>query len=56
MVGSPWGTLCRTVNFGNFLYPSASFNVFERQQLRVRPVEMIGNVGYLLIELREGVA
>ena len=36
--------------------PLAPLGVLKCEQLVVRPVEMIGQTGYLLVELREGVA
>ncbi len=41
---------------GDFLHPSPPLGVLEREQLLVRPVEMVGDIGYLLVEPVEGVA
>ena len=48
--------LCQTVNLVEFLNPAAAFSVLERHELFVGPVEVIGEIGYLLVELSEGVA
>jgi len=50
------GPLGRAIDLRNLFQPPPPLAVFERHQLFVRPVEVIGDVGYLLIQLREGVA
>jgi len=40
----------------NILHPTSSVGMFQRHQRIGRPVQMIGEIGYLLIEQREGVA
>ena len=44
------------VDLGDFVDPAPSIGVFEREQVFGRPVKVISDIGYLLIELREGVA
>jgi hypothetical protein len=44
------------VNSGDLLHPLSPLGVLEREQLVVRPVEVIGEIGYLLVKLCEGVA
>ncbi len=43
-------------NPGYFHHPPPPFGMLKRQQLLVRPVEMVGDIGYLLVEPVEGVA
>jgi len=38
------------VDFGNLCNPTLTLAVFERQDLLVRPVKVIGDIRYLLIE------
>lgn len=40
----------------NLFDPLPPFGVFKRQQLIVWPVKVIGDIGHLLMQLREGVA
>jgi hypothetical protein len=40
----------------NLGYPQPSFLVLQIHHFRMRPVEVIGDEGYLLAELLEGVA
>jgi hypothetical protein len=40
----------------NLLYPAPSFAVLEIQHVAMRPVEVIREKGYLLIQRVEGVA
>ena len=44
------------IDVGDLRYPLLAFGVFELQQLIQRPVEVIGQVGYLLVQAIEGVA
>lgn len=44
------------VDSGKLFHPLPPLGVLKREQLVVRPVEVIGETGYLLVELREGVA
>lgn len=44
------------VYFSNFLNPAATSAMFHLQHLLLGPVKMVGNVGYLLVQLIEGVA
>src|SRR5688572_26152446 len=44
------------VDLGHFLHPRLSLGVFHLFDLRQRPVEVIGQVGYLLLQAVEGVA
>lgn len=44
------------VDLGNLRSPSPPFPMFHIQQSFVGPVEMVGNVGYLLVKPVEGVA
>jgi len=37
-------------------HPASAFRMIERHELVIRPVEMVGEHGYLLVELIEGVA
>jgi hypothetical protein len=41
---------------GNLLHPPAAIAMLERHDLRLRPVKVIGDVGYLLVKLLQGVA
>jgi len=52
----PYGLLRRTIHLDNLFHPAPPLGVFEREQLLVRPVEVISDVGYLLVNLGEGVA
>lgn len=40
----------------NLLHPLASIQMFHGQYFRLRPMKMIGKKGYLLVQVREGVA
>lgn len=44
------------VNLIDLLHPASSVQVLQLQELGHGPVEVIGEVGYLLMELVEGVA
>ncbi len=44
------------VDFVDLVDPLAAVGVLELQDLLQRPVEVVGEVGYLLVELVEGVA
>jgi hypothetical protein len=44
------------VELPNFPDPTPPLGVLKRQQTLVRPVEVVGDVGYLLVKLFEGVA
>jgi hypothetical protein len=44
------------VDRGNFLGPSPSIGVLQGEDLIERPMKVIGDVGYLLLEPIEGVA
>jgi hypothetical protein len=44
------------VDLGNFVHPDLALGVFHLFDLRQRPVEVIGQVGYLLLQALEGVA
>jgi hypothetical protein len=44
------------VNCRYFLYPELPLRVLEIQQLRVVPVKVIGDEGYLLIQRFQGIA
>jgi hypothetical protein len=44
------------MNLVDLLHPSAAFPMLERQHLIVLPVEVISEIGYLLVKLPEGVA
>jgi len=44
------------VDLADLLDPEASVGVLQGQDLLQRPVEMVGEVGYLLVELIERVA
>lgn len=44
------------VDLRDFLHPLLSFMVLHVQYVVVRPVEVVGNVGYLLVQAVEGVA
>ena len=44
------------VDFGNLLYPPPPLRMLQIEDIVQRPVEMIGNVGYLLMQAFEGVA
>lgn len=41
---------------GNLLHPALSLGVFERQDFLKWPMEVIGDVGYLLVQAFKGVA
>jgi len=41
---------------GNLLHPMLSLGVFERQDVLKWPMEVIGDVGYLLAQAFKGVA
>ena len=45
-----------TEDSGDFLHPPLPLAVLEPQQLLVRPVEVVSDIGYLLVEPVEGVA
>jgi hypothetical protein len=49
-------TLCGSMNLVDLLHPSAAFPMLQGEQLIVLPVKMIGETGYLLVKLSEGVA
>lgn len=53
---SPAGLVEATVDVGDFLDPPLPFAVFELQDLAARPVKVVGDVGYLLVQTLEGVA
>jgi len=57
---SPTGLLAQLtqlgVDLGDLLHPLAALSVFQFEDLLERPVEVIGDVGYLLVQLLEGVA
>jgi len=44
------------VDLGDLLHPAPAIGVFELQDDFQRPVEVIGDVGYLLVEPVQGVA
>jgi hypothetical protein len=44
------------IDSGNFLNPTAPISVFHLHDLGMRPVKVVGDEGYLPIELIEGVA
>ena len=44
------------IDLRNFLDPALPLTMFQVEHFAGRPVKMIGNVGYLLIDLIEGVA
>jgi len=44
------------VDLGNFLNPAHPLSMLQVHDFPVRPVEMIGNKGYLLVQTVEGVA
>jgi len=44
------------VNRGDLAYPAPAIFVFQIHDLLVGPVKVIGNEGYLLVQLIEGVA
>lgn len=44
------------VNLADLSDPSTPLGVLKFQQAVIRPVEVIGDVGYLLVKLFEGVA
>jgi hypothetical protein len=45
-----------TVDFGDFRDPPLPFAVFETQDFTARPVKVVGDVGYLLVQTLKGVA
>jgi hypothetical protein len=45
-----------SIDLGDLFQPCPAFGVFHPDNLVIGPVEIIGNVGYLLIERLEGVA
>lgn len=45
-----------SINSGYLFYPFSPLIMLQLEYFGERPVEVIGNVGYLLIELIEGVA
>lgn len=53
---SPGRALGRAMELGRFLHPSPALAVFQRHERVVRPVKVIGEIGYLLVKLVEGVA
>ena len=53
---SPSGLVKPAVDIGDLLHPPLSFGVFEIQDVVPRPMEMVGDVGYLLVQPVEGVA
>ena len=44
------------VDLGNLLNPLAAFVVLHLQDIVARPVEIVGDVSYLLLHLLKGVA
>lgn len=44
------------INFGNLIDPPLSFAMLHIHNLSIRPVKVIRNKGYLLVEAIEGVA
>jgi hypothetical protein len=48
--------LSGAVDLPDLLDPATALRVFELEQLIVWPVEVVGDVGYLLVQPREGVA
>lgn len=44
------------VNFGDFADPDLSFFVFHIEDVVYRPVEVVSDIRYLLIQLIQGVA
>ena len=44
------------VDFGDFLHPALPFGVIESQHFVHGPMEVIGDVGYLLVQAVERVA
>lgn len=44
------------VDFADFIHPLLTFSMFERENLFMRPVEVICNVRYLFVEPLYGVA
>ena len=44
------------VDFGNLFHPLATVMMFHLQDVLERPVEVVGDVSYLLVHLLEGVA
>jgi hypothetical protein len=53
-IGSP--AIHPSVDGRDLRYPAAALGVLQLQHLPVRPVEVVGDEGYLLAELIEGVA
>jgi hypothetical protein len=49
-------TIQALINRRNFLYPTTALGMFQVQDGLWRPVEVISNEGYLLVEHFEGVA
>lgn len=50
------GTLQASIDVCNFIDPVLPLDVFEFQNVVERPVEMVGEVGYLLAQTIKGVA
>jgi hypothetical protein len=38
------------IDLGDFCDPALAFSMLHRQNLSVRPVKVIGNIGYLLVQ------
>jgi len=51
-----WLIVQLPIDTRDLLTPPATFAVFGVHQLVLRPVEVIGNEGHLLVELLEGIA
>jgi hypothetical protein len=52
----PGGFIETAVDAGNLLHPAPSLPVLEIQDVVQRPMKVIGDVGYLLVQVVEGVA
>jgi hypothetical protein len=44
------------IDIRNLFHPELPLRMFQLQNFLERPVKVVGNVGYLLVELIEGVA
>lgn len=53
---SPGRPAGKAVDFANLFNPMPALGVFERKKILVRPVKVIGDISYLLVKLREGIA
>src|SRR5919197_176477 len=56
ITGRPSRTAQPPVDLGDLLDPPAPIRVLHREHVLPRPVEVVGDVGYLLVEAVEGVA